>query len=118
MKFIEMFKDWQFWKCLIITEIIGILIFSFVISPLISTWDYKHNNVLLKKYSYLFKGGYNTNTNQIILYSNSTIDLRHELCHKETFNSTKNIYYQETICCLRQYFFWNKVNLTSLDYEN
>lgn len=115
---IEMVKDPKFWKFLMIIEIIGILIMLFVISPLVSTYDYNHNNYLSKNYKTLFGGAYYKDADKIVILDNSTITLRHELTHREQAKRNKtNVYLDEFEAYIEQYFIWKKVNLTTLDWE-
>ena len=64
-----------------------------------------------------FGGYYIPYNDTIILLSNSTFILRHELCHRYRKNITENEFKQEIICNIKMYFIWKKVNLTTLDWE-
>jgi hypothetical protein len=62
--------------------------------------------------------GYAYSNGTVVVLDNSTITLRHELCHIWMFNhNVTNMFYQEAGCYTAQWFIWNKVNLTSLNYE-
>jgi len=62
--------------------------------------------------------GYYSSNGTIVLIKNSTITLRHELCHREQFKNKnyKYTYWSEVECNIRELFFWKKVNLTTKDY--
>ncbi len=103
---------------IIIIDIILLVLILFVAGPLISSWDYNHDNYLYKKYPSLFAAGYDTTNNKIIDSNMSSINLRHELIHKEQWERGQtNVYLNEFEAYVKQYFFWRKVNLTTLDWE-
>jgi len=66
-------------------------------------------------------GYYVPSSDTIVLLKNSTFVLRHELCHRAYsithVNSTSDSFSQELECYIKEWFFWRKVNLTTLDYE-
>jgi len=65
-------------------------------------------------------GYYLPQKDEIVILKNSTIVLRHELCHRQQ-NYNKKLdggFMNELECYIGQYFFWKKVNLTTLDWEN
>ena len=100
-----------------------ILLILFVAGPVISSYDYYCNNCLYYKYPRLFSGGYNSDNDNITLLDNesmtSKISLRHELIHKDqNKKGQKNNLLNEFEAYLKQYYFWNKVNLTTLDWQD
>ena len=81
---------------IIIIDIILLVLILFVAGPLISSWDYNHDNYLYKKYPSLFAAGYDTTNNKIIDSNMSSINLRHELIHKEQWERGQtNVYLNE-----------------------
>ena len=100
---------------IIIIDIKLLVLILFVAGPLISSWDYNHDNYLYKKYPFIFGGGYDSSNDTVILTDGSKITLRHELIHRDQ-NGT-NQFLNEIEAYIKQYYFWNKVNLTTLDWE-
>jgi|GEM_PF-5084104 len=116
MKTIQILKDWKFWKGLIILEIVvNILIWS-LLPPILSTLTVKTGNNYL---GFVTKGNYDRNNDKVNVFDNSTITLRHELIHQaqEHRGYPKNIFIRELEAYTESYFFWNKVNLTTMDWE-
>lgn len=109
MKDNSILKDKSFWiKCFLVVFIMLIMI------PAFFSTLYYYNP---EKYKSLAQDYYLPDSDQIILNSNYTFSLRHELCHRDFREKDLNIFVEEMICYAKMWFFWNKVNLTTLDYE-
>lgn len=115
---VAIIKDKVFWKHVFVFEIIGMSLLFFVVSPLVSVYDYKNKGDTIFTKLNMFGGYYDPNNDRVVLMKNSTVILRHELTHREQAERNEtNIYYMEFEAYVKQWFIWNKVNLTSMDWE-
>ena len=99
----------------------GIIIEIIIVYP--AYWSYKgdtNQTLNLDRLSEGKIGGIAYPNGSIVLFENSTIYLRHEICHRSYFLEKKkmNMFIEEMICYTKQWFIWNKVNLTSLDWQD
>lgn len=94
-----------------------IIFFMFIYPAYSSYMDSKGESGFLDKYLMGDVGGYYIPGNDtIVIFSNSSLVLRHEICHRNQGN-TPDSFIQELECYIKQYFFWEKVNFTTLNYE-
>ena len=106
---ISVLKDKKFWTVQISILLIGLIILPSMVSSFYPI-DGHYN---------LFSGRYIPSQDKIIINNNSTITLRHELIHREQEERgyPTNIFLKEVEAYIKMYFIWNKVNLTTLDYQ-
>lgn len=96
------------------------IIFGLIVYPAYGSYKDDNNKTLWKED--LAKGnivGYAWSNGTVVVLNNSTITLRHELTHKyfAEHNIHINKMLEEMIAYTNQYALWEKVNITSMDWE-
>ena len=104
----------------IILIVLSVLTTSYLIySESKFSYDHQQNGTLFKQgLDNKQYGGVFYDNGSISLFKNSTLVLRHELCHKDQHKNNKTYtIWSEVECNIKEWFIWKKVNLSTLDYD-
>lgn len=115
----EKFIKWYILFSILI--IFGSILYFYIIEPAIWSYEnYKNATAFSEALKNGEIGGYfNPSDGKITIFENSTSILRHELCHRQIhfYNISINKLFEEMACYTSEFFFWNKVNLTTKDWQ-